>query len=282
LKILALVASHRKFGNTELMVRQALLAATAEGATYEILRLTDLNILPCTGCMACAFKSEARCHLDDDMEMLLAKMRAADGLILGAPVYILAPAAVVKLFLDRSIMTFQHARDYQGKPGIAITVAGLAGWDPLGLPLLTGTLLGYGYRLADAMTAYDPGPGETLLNPANPARAALAGQRLLSAMKGAPIEAFHQANTCPVCRAEFFALTDSGVRCPICNAQGNLVQHNGKTMVEFAPAEQQQHRWTPEAAEHHLNEWILPSGPRYLSRRREIEALELDYRQMRP
>lgn len=279
MQILALVASHRKLGNTEVMVREALLAAAAEGASWELVRLSDLKILPCTGCMACVFRPEVGCHLEDDMEMLLSKMRQADGLILGAPTYILAPAGIVKMFLDRSIMTFQHRKDYEGKAAIVIAIAGLPRWEPLSLPLLTTTVLAYGYRLVDAMMAYSPGPGETLLDPNNIQRAALAGRRLLQALKGQALEPFWEPNTCPVCRARFFSLTDNGIECPLCHAQGRLVQRDGKMVAEFFP-QQPEHRWTPEEARRHLHEWILPSGPRFQARRKEIEALKAKYREM--
>lgn len=35
------------------------------GAEIDVLRLTDLRIEPCKGCMACIFKSE-ECKIQDD------------------------------------------------------------------------------------------------------------------------------------------------------------------------------------------------------------------------
>ena len=56
MKVLGLLASHRRMGNSEVLIRVALKAAEREGAETELIRLTDLEIRPCKGCMACIFK----------------------------------------------------------------------------------------------------------------------------------------------------------------------------------------------------------------------------------
>jgi len=53
-KVLGLIGSARRWGNSEVLVREALLGAQKTGASTEMLRLTDLHIEPCTGCMRCA------------------------------------------------------------------------------------------------------------------------------------------------------------------------------------------------------------------------------------
>jgi len=49
MKILGLNGSERKLGNTEILVKEALMGAEEEGAQVEMLRLTDYKILPCDG-----------------------------------------------------------------------------------------------------------------------------------------------------------------------------------------------------------------------------------------
>lgn len=53
--------------------------------------------------MMCAFRME-ECKIEDDMVMLLDKMQEADGVILGAPTYLLGPQGQVKLVMDRMLM----------------------------------------------------------------------------------------------------------------------------------------------------------------------------------
>ena len=49
MKILGIVASHRRLGNTEILVKEALMGAEQEGADVEIVRWTDYQILACEG-----------------------------------------------------------------------------------------------------------------------------------------------------------------------------------------------------------------------------------------
>ena len=69
MKILGLVGSYRRLGNTEVLVKEALMEAQRLGAEVDILRLTDLEIKPCKGCMACVFKQE-ECRIQDEWRVL--------------------------------------------------------------------------------------------------------------------------------------------------------------------------------------------------------------------
>ena len=101
--VLGIVGSARRWGNSELLVRQALRGAQSEGAAARMLRLTDLCLEPCTGCMRCVIGAKP-CRLDDDMAWLIETIEAAGGLVIAAPTYFLGPAAVVKQVLDRLLM----------------------------------------------------------------------------------------------------------------------------------------------------------------------------------
>jgi multimeric flavodoxin WrbA len=65
LKVLGLIGSYRKLGNTEVLVKEALMEVQRLRAEVDVLRLTDFRIEPCKGCMACVFKSE-ECKIQDD------------------------------------------------------------------------------------------------------------------------------------------------------------------------------------------------------------------------
>ena len=47
MKVLGVVASHRFLGNTEILVKEALMGAEEQGAEVEVMRWTDYEILPC-------------------------------------------------------------------------------------------------------------------------------------------------------------------------------------------------------------------------------------------
>jgi multimeric flavodoxin WrbA len=274
MQILAIIASSRQFGNTELLVTEIGKAAVRERAdvTVSLLRLTDLRLGYCTGCMQCAFEDGGACPLEDDMEFLLSEYERADALIFGAPAYTLLPPGPVKLVADRLIMQLgRSAFDIQ-KPAVTVGVAGLPRWSEMLVPLLNCTVLGQGFHLVDSFLAFASGPGAVLLDPENVTRARDAGTRLGRALAGENLRCAFGPGHCPVCGADFFRLTAEGIECPLCLAPGSLVEN--QPVFAVAPA----NRWEPQALKRHFVEWIQASGSTYLDQRPEIRKLAREYR----
>jgi multimeric flavodoxin WrbA len=98
-KILGIVGSPRRNGNTEVLVDEVLKGAEEAGAQVEKVILNELDIKPCQACNSC-YKT-GKCIHDDDMTELFIKMEKADAWVLGTPVYWFGPTAQFKLFLDR-------------------------------------------------------------------------------------------------------------------------------------------------------------------------------------
>jgi len=272
MRILGLVGSSRKLGNTEVLVKEVVRSAAADDDDVRLLRLTDLRLEYCTGCMVCAFRDGGPCRLDDDMEFLLAEMQAADALVLGAPVYALLPPGPVKLMADRFIMALARQECFVGKVAVTVGVAGLAEWSQLMLPLLNSAVMAFGYRLVDALLVCAPGPGQVLLDPANVERAITAGRNLRRALNGEDVRPDFGPGHCPVCGADFFRLTPTGLECPVCLAPGQLL--DGVPIFGESPA----HRWEPAALRHHFHDWIRATGPAYLALRSEIKDRQQPYR----
>src|SRR5690554_5416113 len=99
MKVLAVVGSRRKKGNTASLVRAALEGARREGAETELVFVGDYALRGCKGCEGC--KKTYRCTVDDDMQKLYPLLLEADGLILGSPTYFYNVSADMKAFLDR-------------------------------------------------------------------------------------------------------------------------------------------------------------------------------------
>jgi multimeric flavodoxin WrbA len=99
LKILGIVGSARKRGNTEIMVREALDAARSAGAETEIVLVADKNIAGCDGCEAC-YKNGI-CKIKDDMVTIYDQLKSADGIIFGTPVYYGDFSSQAKAVIDR-------------------------------------------------------------------------------------------------------------------------------------------------------------------------------------
>jgi multimeric flavodoxin WrbA len=100
-KVLGVVGSPRKKGNTDILVASVLEGARKEGAKIEVVFLNDLHIAECDGCHVC-WKGKP-CRKKDDMNGLYSKIIESDVIIFGTPVYWYGPTALMKGFIDRLV-----------------------------------------------------------------------------------------------------------------------------------------------------------------------------------
>lgn len=130
---LALCASPRRHGASAHAVR-LLVDCLAERALHaERLHLAEYTIAPCTGCGLCSHQPGC-CALDaaqkgtpDDAAMLLARLRAASGLVIAAPVYFYGLPAQFKALIDRSQRYWAAGAGSSGRalrPAYAVLPAG--------------------------------------------------------------------------------------------------------------------------------------------------------------
>jgi len=98
-RVLGIVGSARRGGNTETLVDEVLRGAVEAGAAVEKVILSKLDIAPCPGCDGC--QKNGVCVQGDDMPALQAQMAHSQIWVLGTPVYWWGPTALFKAFLDR-------------------------------------------------------------------------------------------------------------------------------------------------------------------------------------
>lgn len=115
-KILGIVGSPRKKGNTDILVDKILEGARDAGAGAEKIHLRGLKIKECDGCYVC-WKSKV-CPKKDDMNDLYPLIETADVVVFGTPVYWFGPTALLKAFIDRLV--------YFNCPGNRPKIAGKA------------------------------------------------------------------------------------------------------------------------------------------------------------
>ena len=127
MKILAIHGSPR---TTRSMTRQLagmVLAGAAEaGAETEMIDLADYQVLACTACEACTINGI--CVNADNMPQLVARMREADALVFGSPVYIDNVTGQMKIFFDR-LADMIHYQQCAGKFGCAVATTAESGGD---------------------------------------------------------------------------------------------------------------------------------------------------------
>ena len=99
LRVLGIAGSPRRDGNTDLLLRQAILGAQGQKAETKIVTLSELSIAPCRHCDGCL--KTGKCVIDDDMQWLHTDLRQADRVILASPVFFMGVTAQTKTMIDR-------------------------------------------------------------------------------------------------------------------------------------------------------------------------------------
>jgi len=90
-------------GNTAMIMNPFLDGMREAGAEVELFNVKKLKIGPCNGDMNCWFKNSGRCGQDDDMQMLLPKLRKADVIVWASPVYYSGVTGPLKNLMDRQL-----------------------------------------------------------------------------------------------------------------------------------------------------------------------------------
>jgi len=96
--ILILKGSPRERGNSAVLADQAAEGARQAGALVESIYLHGLDIRPCDYCDLC---EAGECVIEDDMQTLYPKLRAANAILLASPIFWFTYSAQLKLCIDR-------------------------------------------------------------------------------------------------------------------------------------------------------------------------------------
>ena len=125
MKILGIVGSPRKGGNTEELTKIALEEIEKEGLEVELITLAGKKIAPCTGCYTC--RKTGECVIKDDFEPIYEKMRMAEGFILASPVWYSAATPQMSGLISRCFVNRGVKRPFENKVGGPLVVARRAG-----------------------------------------------------------------------------------------------------------------------------------------------------------
>ena len=128
-KVLVLLGSPRRKGNSAVLAGAIAAGARAAGAAVETLYLHGLTIAPCKACMACRKPRSKGCSIDDDMQPIYRKMLEADAWVLASPVYWFTLSARLKLWMDRCFALPAYGKDPFAGRRIALALA-YGGEDP--------------------------------------------------------------------------------------------------------------------------------------------------------
>lgn len=312
MKVLGIVAG-RHGGNSEILVKEALLACQEKGAEVKMINLFDYHIEHCIGCEGCTMQMGEmemgkRDHYDgcvlknkDDMDKIVNEMQTCNGVILGVPTYDLTPSSLYLKFAQRFLayeLAFRLAiGDVKEDPH---TVAGLIAnggscldWQTLALDGMSATMFTQSIYVVDKMLATRNGrPGNVLLRPEQLARAHKMGENIIKAIQ-TPVEertwlGDPDMGLCPNCHAHLVFRGEThwdGIKfpfeCAVCGAGGDLVKSDDGS-VKFVLAENGliRDRNQNSARAEHLNE-IVKTRIDYFQRVGETQELAKHYREIK-
>lgn len=103
MKILALMGSPRKKGNTDILLDEFLRGLSNNNKNIEINKivLQDKKIACCVSCNGCKMLKSQRCVVKDDMQQLYPLVKEADIIVFSTPIYWWSMSAQLKIFVDR-------------------------------------------------------------------------------------------------------------------------------------------------------------------------------------
>jgi len=132
-KIFIISGSRNPEGRTAKALEAVMEGAKAGGATSEMIFLNDFKLDHCRQCKMNGFGfclDKGNCIIEDDFSGIVDRIREADLIVFGTPVYWGDLSESLKAFLDRvrRICLHENGRaGIEGKPAVGICVAGGGG-----------------------------------------------------------------------------------------------------------------------------------------------------------
>jgi len=129
MKVVAFNGSARKGGNTAVLLKQVLEELAAEGIETELIELAGKPVPGCIACFKCFERKNRLCAVEKDIiNEAIAKMAAADGILLGSPTYFADVSASMKALIERCGMVSRANGDmFQRKVGAGVVAVRRAG-----------------------------------------------------------------------------------------------------------------------------------------------------------
>ena len=119
MKVLIVNGSPHRDGNVSVAIAELKKVFADEGIEVENVEIGIKRVSGCLGCYTCG--KLGKCVVDDIVNEAAEKFKAADGLIVAAPVYYASPNGTLISFLDR--LFFSAKFDKRMKVGASVAVA---------------------------------------------------------------------------------------------------------------------------------------------------------------
>jgi len=263
--VLGIVASYRKIGNTEVVVK-AVAEQMGEGWDLSLIRLPKLSIEPCKGCYACLLPGK-ECNLKDDVSWLLTQLLEADALIFAAPNYVMAPVGIVKMLADRALQASVHYEAFRQKRTVVALTLGKEDYRGYADMALAAQIAALGLNVVNLHSFFGTHPGETAMEADFQEKIEDLSQALLDP----DYQKAQEAGRCPRCFSDLFRLRSQGWECALCKA---LAKQEGETLNFF-----HFHReFTDEGRIEHM-QWLLMKKEEYPRLKNQLQEIQNRYKE---
>ena len=122
MKVLLINGSPRANGNTALALKEMAAVFAEEGVEAEIIQVGHQAIRGCVACGGC--RKSGKCVFDDAVNQVAPKFEAADGIVIGSPVYYAGANATLMAFMQRLFYSTRFDKTMKVGAGVAIARRG--------------------------------------------------------------------------------------------------------------------------------------------------------------
>ena len=122
MKVLLINGSPRAKGNTALALREMAEVFAAEGVETEIIQVGQMDVRGCIACGSCG--KTGKCVFDDIVNEVAPKFEAADGIVIGSPVYYAMANATLMAFMQRLFYSTRFDKTMKVGAGVCIARRG--------------------------------------------------------------------------------------------------------------------------------------------------------------
>lgn len=251
MRVVGLVSSPRRGGNSELAVKEILRRLPDEWEK-NMIRLNELDINYCRACYACLHEGK-KCVINDDLDFLIRHIKHADKVVIAAPAYMLGTHTAVKVILDRLISIVGDHRVFGRPDCVIVNSFGMPDWEGMVREdtLLFARKLHLNVIAQEVILATLPGDsvkGENL------EKLSKLAELLVNPPEDGGVYTTTQPDLirCPYCSGtEMQIKPDGWIKCGVCGGEGRLVHGENGLEVEYDPGFI--HRLTPEGLDIHTD-----------------------------
>ncbi len=276
MRVVGLVSSPRRGGNSELAVKE-ILRQLPDDWEKDMIRLNELDIKYCRACYSCLHEGK-KCGIKDDLDFLIRNVKHADKVVIAAPAYMLGAHTALKVILDRLISVVGDHKIFGHPDCVIVNSFGMPDWE--GMVREDALLFARKFHLnvlaQEVILATLPGDsvkGENLEKLTKLAEILKEDHDLV----GGNVYTTTQKDLlrCPFCSGtEMQIKPDGWVKCGVCGGEGHLVSGPEGLKIDYDPGFV--HRLTSEGLDIHTD-YLDAKKHLFLDTKDDVKAIQAKY-----